>query len=147
MGVAETSETDPEQVNRPLLTALLALSIGASIADVTKGEFGAKKDSQAPVESETKGQASQESKRKPYPFHGTLAAIDSSGKTLTLEGKKKPRVIAVTAQTRVFRNGAKAKLDEGTAGERVTGTVRRNSAGQEEAVTIRYAAKPPAGKP
>jgi len=129
-------------MNRWLLAQLLAFTLLTSLGDVTKGGFGAEKDSKPGAESESKtSKEPKESKRNSYPFHGTLSAIDSSGTTLTLEGKKKPRVIAVTAETRIFRDGAKAKLKDGVAGERVTGTVRRNTAGQEEAITIRFAAK------
>lgn len=129
-------------MNRWLLAQLLAFALTASFADVTKGGFGAEKDSKPGTESETNTpKEPKDSKRNSYPFHGTLSTTDSSGMSLTLEGKKKPRVIAVTAETRIFRDGEKAKLKDGVAGERVTGTVRRNAAGQEEAITVRFAAK------
>ena len=131
-------------MNRRLLIPLLSLALSTSFADVTTGGFGAEKDPGARTEASKESSKEQtDSKRTSYPFHGTLATIDSAGSSVTLEGKKKPRVIAVTPETRVFRNGAKAKLGEGIAGERVTGTVRRNAAGQEEAITLRFAPKAP----
>jgi len=131
-------------MNRRLLIPLLSLVLSTSFADVTKGGFGAERDlgTRAEASKETSKKPA-DSKRTSYPFHGTLAAIDSAGSSITLEGKKKNRVIAVTPETRVFRNGAKAKLGDGVAGERVTGTVRRNAAGQEEAITVRFAPKAP----
>lgn len=131
-------------MNRWLLVQVLAFALATSLADVTKGGFGAEKDSKPRTESESNtSKEPKDSKRNSYPFHGTLDAIDSSGTSLTLEGKKKPRVIAITADTRIFRDGAKAKLKDGVAGERVTGTVRRNASGQEEAITIRFGQKAP----
>ena len=131
-------------MNRWLLAQVLVFAVATSLADVTKGGFGAEKDSKPSAESESNiPKEPKDSKRNSYPFHGTLGAIDSSGTSLTLEGKKKPRVIAITAETRIFRDGAKAKLKDGVAGERVTGTVRRNAAGQEEAVTVRFSQKTP----
>jgi hypothetical protein len=122
-----------------LLTALL-LVVSAAAADVTKGEFGA--NASGPVAAEPKGDSTtgnpKQTKRNSYPFHGTLASVDSSAKSLTLAGKQKPRVILITTETRFFRNGAKVKWADAVAGERVTGTVQKNSAGQEEAITVRY---------
>jgi hypothetical protein len=121
-------------MNRLLLLACFSLLVAAASADVTKGGFGAQK----PDATEPPSESAPETKRNSYPFHGTLASIDLDGKKLTLEGKKKPRIILFTAETRFFRNGAKTKISEVKAGERITGTVRKNDAGEEVAVTVRY---------
>jgi hypothetical protein len=119
------------------IVAFFVGSIAVASADVAKGEFGAQKPD-APTATASAKKSGSEKKRNTYPFHGTLASVDSSGKTLTLSGKKKPRVILVTGDTQVFRNGARATLNAGLAGERVTGTVEKNEAGQEVAATVRY---------
>jgi len=70
-----------------------------------------------------------------------LDSIDAEKKILTLRGKKKNRVIQLTAETRFQRDGAKAKLQDGKPGERVSGSVRKNPEGNEEAVTVRFGGK------
>ena len=115
-----------------LLTAFFTAALTTAAADVTRGDFGAKNsDAAATPESS----APKSARRTSYPFHGTLASIDSGEKSLRLKGQKKERVILITAETRFFKNGAKAKALDGTAGERVTGTLRKNAAGLEEAVS------------
>ncbi len=119
-----------------LIIALTAASFATSAADLHKGGFGAQNPNQTATPSENP--APKTTKRTSYPFHGTLASIDSSGKSLSLKGQKKERLILFTAETRFFKNGAKATFRDASAGERVTGTVRKNASGQEEAVTVRY---------
>ena len=130
-------------MNHRLLTAVLLSALSTALADVTKGEFGAKasqasQPAAATSKTESATETPSQTKRNSYPFHGTLASVDSSGKSLSLAGKQKPRVILVTSDTRFFRDGVKVKLSDAVAGERVTGTVRKNAAGQEEALTVRY---------
>ena len=67
-----------------------------------------------------------------------MDSIDTEKKILTLRGKKKNRVIHLTAETRFQRDGVKAKLQDGKPGERVSGSVRKNSEGNEEAVTVKF---------
>ena len=121
-------------MNRLFLTSCLALAIVTASADVTKGGFGA----QNPKGAETPSAEAPETKRNSYPFHGTLASIDLTSKKLTLEGKKKPRVIFFTTETRFLRDGAKTRIDAVKSGERITGTVRKNAVGEEVALTVRY---------
>jgi hypothetical protein len=132
-------------MKNPLLTSLLLCGLTTALADVTKGEFGAHAAQPATIDSKSPPatEGPKQTKRNSYPFHGTLASIDSSGKRLSLAGKEKSRVILITAETRFFRDGKKVKLGDALAGERVTGAVRKNSAGQEEALTVRYGGAPP----
>ena len=118
---------------------LCAVTVGA--ADVTKGGFGANNPESGTTAAEEA--PATKPKRNSYPFYGTLASIDTAGKTFSLAGKKKPRIIAVTSETRFFKNGTGGKFADGIAGERVTGTLRKNSAGLEEAVTVRYSVAKP----
>lgn len=120
-------------------------------ADVTKGNFGAAKQD----EPETKAEAKPERKAEPksnsnakakakspsYPFHGTLDSVDANGKTITLRGKQKNRVIIVSPATRIKKQEAAADLRQGVPGERVSGLVRKNAEGKEEAITVRFGPK------
>jgi hypothetical protein len=120
-----------------LLFAIISLlTMDAGYADVTKGEFGAEKEAKS-VERKTDASP----KRTTYPFYGTLDSVDAKQKTITLRGKKKNRVILFTSESRIFRNGAVASLGDCVPGERVSGSVRKNAEGKEEALTIRFGAK------
>lgn len=123
------------------LMAVLAsgLFLTSSAADIIKGGFGAAKGEDAAQKTERKSDTKP--KQRTYPFHGTLDSVDAKQKTLTLRGKKKNRIIIYTSDTRIFKSGASAKISDGTPGERVTGSVRKNAEGKEEAITIRFGTK------
>src|SRR5687768_1394411 len=123
------------------LVILFALGVfaAASSADVTKGNFGSAKAGESKPKSESKSESKP--RQAAYPFYRTLDSVDPKAKTITLRGKKKNRVILVTSDTRVQKNGASVPLENGAPGERVSGSVRKNAAGQEEAVTIRFGPK------
>ena len=93
--------------------------------DVEKGNFG------ADIPSATKAKTANKAKRNSYPFSGEIESHDR--KSLTLKGKKKSRVLLLTAETRVLKDGANAKLKEG---ECVSGSARKNREGKEEALTV-----------
>ena len=116
-----------------------ALATATAGADVTKGEFGAAKPDETPKKTERKSEPGN--KAPTYPFYGTLDAVDAKEKSITLRGKKKNRVILFTSETRFSKDGASASLTDGVPGERVSGSVRKNAFGKEEAVTIRFGAK------
>lgn len=103
--------------------------------EVVKGEFGAAGKSGRPAPKR-----SSRVESKTYPFHGTLASVDPRGASISLQGKEKLRVILLTPNTRVTRNQTNAPISQAKAGERVTGSVRKNAAGAEEASTVRIAA-------
>jgi hypothetical protein len=125
-----------------LLGLMLAGGVAfiASAADVKKGEFGAARgDEEKKVERRTERSETAQ-KRVTYPFYGTLEAVDSKEKTLTLRGKKKNRVILFSSETRIQKDGV--NIHQARPGERVSGLVRKNAEGKEEAVSIRFGAKP-----
>ena len=111
----------------------------ADAADVTKGGFGAARDGEKIETVEPKAEAKNNGRT--YPFYGTLDSVDAKEKTVTLRGKKKNRVILFTSKTRVQKDGSNAKIEELVPGVRVSGSVRKNADGKEEAVTIRSAPK------
>lgn len=122
------------------LFLVVALGAGQVGSDVTKWDFPAA----APrAEGTTRSAKSTTKKDKPkgYPFSGTLDSTDSKAGTITLKGKRKNRVIRVTPDTRLEKNGAKATLKDGTPGEKVSGSVRKNGDAVEEAMTIHFGEK------
>ena len=74
--------------------------------------------------------------KKAHPFHGKLASVDKTAKTITLEGKEKARVFLITSETRIRKDRKPATLDDVQLGERVGGSARENAAGKMEVVTL-----------
>lgn len=81
-------------------------------------------------------------KRETYPFRGVVASIDTTARTVTLEGRGTRRVISVLPETRLLRGDAPATLDDVKAGEKVGGTLRKNPDGRETALLLRVGDKP-----
>ena len=115
----------PAVFTATILSFLACSSIFA--AEVQDGNFGAKS-------TEPKLKTHEGTSRKSYPFSGELQSHDS--KMIALKGKRKPRVLLLTSETRVLKNGATTKLDDANSGTRVSGSARKNAEGKEEAVTI-----------
>jgi hypothetical protein len=78
---------------------------------------------------------------KPFPYHGTLASVDPSKMTITLEGKKQPRVILVSPSTKYTRDGKTVKLTDGKKGDPVGGLMIKNAEGRQQAISVRYGLK------
>jgi hypothetical protein len=121
---------------RAILLLPLLLVLEAAVADVRQGNFGA----EAPAARQEPKPATP-GKRSTYPFSGELDLHDAT--SITLKGKKKPRVLLLTAETRVMRNGRRARLADAAPGERVSGSTRKNSEGKEEALTVNLKGVPP----
>lgn len=96
------------------------------------------------AQAETPPPATKPGKRQTYPFRGKVATIDTTARTVTLEGKTSRRVITVTDDTRLIRDGSATTLDSLKAGEAVGGTLRKSPEGQEVATLIRVGTKPDA---
>jgi hypothetical protein len=127
-------------MRRSLLLGIVAFFATQAIwSDVTKGGFGAEKDG-SPRKTERKSEAAP--KTPSYPFYGTLDSVDLKEKTITLRGKKKNRVLVCTSESRIFKNGTSATLADAVPGERVSGSVHKNSEGKEVVMTVRFGTKP-----
>jgi hypothetical protein len=60
---------------------------------------------------------------KRYPYHANVAAVDTSAKTITLDGKKKQRVLFVTPKTRILKDKKPVALETVKVGDYVTGSL------------------------
>lgn len=80
---------------------------------------------------------------RPYPFSGKIASLDKKSMTVTLEGKEKLRVLAITSQSKFTKLNKPAVFDDMAAGDEVGGQVVKNAAGKEEVVSLRIGAKVP----
>jgi hypothetical protein len=68
--------------------------------------------------------AASEGKSKAVPFHGKVASVDKSAKTITLDDKNK-RTFQVTSETKIKKDNKPATLDDVTAGENISGSYKK----------------------
>ncbi|MCX6896527.1 MAG: hypothetical protein NTZ16_13730 [Verrucomicrobia bacterium] len=122
---------------KPSVAALLAMSLTLAIsANAEKKEKG---------EGKAKAEASATAKVKALPYAGTLSA--KTADSVTVKQKTAEKTFAVTADTKITKDGKPAKLDDAVVGEPV-GLSYIDNAGKLEAKSIRLGAKPakPAGE-
>jgi hypothetical protein len=133
-----------------MLITMLGLLVASLLAnDVKQGEFGAarpgakagSKKAEADTPSEKKPRSSPATAARRYPYHGTLQSVDAAAQSITLAGKTKQRVILITSETNITRDGKPVSLKEAIAGEKVSGSVVKNREGKEEAITLRLNGK------
>ena len=74
------------------------------------------------------------------PFHGNLAALDKSAKTISVG----TRTFQITADTLIFKDGKPATLEDGVVGEPVSGYVKPTADGKWDATKVTFGAKPEA---
>src|ERR1700761_4277318 len=87
------------------------------------------------------GQDATATKVKKIPFHGKLAAVDTSAQTITLSGKS-ARVFHLTAETKITDGtGAPSTLAAATVGEDVGGSYTKDTAGTMTLFSVRFGAK------
>jgi hypothetical protein len=73
-----------------------------------------------------------------HPFHGKLAAIDKTAKTITV-GKS---VYHLTAETKIKKDGNPATLADAVIGEEASGYVKPADDGKMNASSLNLGAKP-----
>ena len=70
-------------------------------------------------------------------FRGTVSAIDAKAMTLTVE----TRTFAITADTKIIKDGKSATLADGVVGEQVSGAYKKTDDGKLNATSIHFGAK------
>ena len=114
-----------------LLAALSILAVSASpaLADTTTNAPDAK-----PIKAKAAKKAEKAVEKakegKPYPFHGTVAAVDKKAMTFTLEGKDKPRVIGLNSKSLIEKDNKPATLGQIMVGDYAHGRLEKQ--GDEE---------------
>ena len=93
----------------------------------------------SPTSNETKP-------KRPYPFRGTISAIDKEARSITLPGKEKSRTLYFAADTKIQKHGKSAKLDDAVVGDEVAGTVMPDAHGKLMLKTVRFGPKPATDK-
>jgi hypothetical protein len=74
-------------------------------------------------------------------FYGTLAAVDSTAKTITVDNKtEKGRVFEITSDTKIMKSRKPATLSDGVVGEPVSGSYVTGADGKMVAKMVRFGA-------
>lgn len=110
-----------------LLAGALVVAPGQVLGQETKKE----KPAAAKADSATK-------KQKGLPLGGKITAVDKTAKTITV-GKK---VVQITSETRITKDGKPATLNEATIGEDVGVSYLKGDDGKLTARSVRIGAKP-----
>src|SRR5258708_7309838 len=80
-----------------------------------------KMESPTPTASASPAAATAAATKMPrsIPFHGKVASADASAKTFSIAGKETTRVIKITDQTKITKQGADATMKDIVADEEV----------------------------
>jgi len=109
-----------------LSAALIALPVSLSAQTTNKAPAAPKKEAAKGAKKPGAG-----------PFHGKLAALDKSAKTITVG----TRTFQITSQTRLNKGGKPATLEDGVVGEDVSGYVKPTEDGKLNATTVNFGPK------
>ena len=117
--------------------AILALCAPLTASAKTKSTA-----SPAPSASPAASAASMEKSaagkmNRSIPFHGKIASVDAKAKTFSIAGKETTRVIKITDQTRITKQGAEATMKEVVAEEEVRGSYWKKEDGSLEARSLK----------
>ena len=112
-----------------LVAAIAGLPLQAS-AQTTNKPPTTKKSSTAKPDSAAK-------KKGAHPFHGKLAAVDKTAKTI----KVGESVYQITSETKISKAGKPATLDDGVVGDEVGGYVKPTDDGKMAATSLRFGPK------
>ena len=79
-------------------------------------------------------------KANTLPFNGKITAVDATAKTITLSGEK-ARVVQITSETRIIKEGQPATFADAKVGEEVGGAYR-DVDGKMQATSLRIGPAP-----
>ena len=85
-------------------------------------------------------------KRDWYPVYGTVSAVDTKAKTVSLKKKEGERVLQTDAKTTFEQNGKPATLADVKAGNYLHGKLHKNAAKEEVILDAKIELEPPAKK-
>ncbi len=114
------------------------IGAAASAAILITSTLSAADPASAPGTSQTTKKGSSHA----YPFRGTVDAVSSSAMTITLDGKKTERVLHVTAESVLEKDGKPAKIEEITSGDYARGLLSKPDGSREILVKATFGPKP-----
>jgi hypothetical protein len=71
------------------------------------------------------------------PFRGKISSVDAKAKTFSIAGKEQTRVIKITDQTKITKQGAEATMKDVVADEEVRGSYWKKEDGSLEARSVK----------
>jgi len=71
------------------------------------------------------------------PYHGIISAIDKNAKTITIEGRLKPRVLKMIDGTSITKGGETATIDDINKDDEVSGSYLKDADGTLLARTVK----------
>jgi hypothetical protein len=71
------------------------------------------------------------------PFRGKISSVDAKAKTFSIVGKETTRVITITDQTKITKQGAEATMKDVVADEEVRGSYWKKDDGSLEARSVK----------
>jgi hypothetical protein len=86
------------------------------------------------AQTNTNAPAATTGKKTTLPFRGKLSAVDKTAKTITVG----ERTFQITSDTKIFKAGKPATLEDGVVGEDMSGSYRKADDGKLTAVTVRF---------
>ena len=117
-----------------IATCIAALVLCAPIAAPAQ-------DKATPAPDASTGSATEKSaagkKDRAIPFHGKVASVDAEANTFSVAGKEKTRVIKITDQTKITKQGAAVTMKDVVADEEVRGSFWKKEDGSLEARTVK----------
>jgi hypothetical protein len=96
-------------------------------------------DSNSPAMSDqtTNAPVKKSKKHDHLVFTGNLTAVDTNAMTFTI----KERTFEVTSDTKIFKDGNPATLEDGVVGDKAGGTYKKSDDGKLTALTVRFGEK------
>ncbi|SPE51680.1 conserved exported hypothetical protein [Verrucomicrobia bacterium] len=82
-------------------------------------------------------------KQRAHGFHGKLAGVDTTAKTITVG----ETTYQISSQTRIMKAGKAATLEDGVVGEDVSGSARPNEDGKMVALNVYFGPRPEPKRP
>ena len=112
--------------------------LAAAIAGMP-AQLRAQSTNKPAVEKKSAGgkKGSAEKQKAQHPFHGKLAAVDKTAKTI----KVGQSTYQITSATKITKAGKPATLEDGGVDEPVSGFVKPTEDGKMAATTVRFGAK------
>ncbi len=123
-----------KSIARTCVLGLLAAAIAGLPLQALAQSTNKPATKKAGAKEATKG----EKKKSAHPFHGKLAAIDTSAKTI----KVGESVYQITSETKITKAGKPATLADGIVGEEVGGYAKPTEDGKMHATSLRFGPKP-----
>ena len=120
---------------KPIIKAVTVALLAFAVAGNPAQMLAQTKEQPAKPAAEKK----QPADKKPSagPFHGKLAAVDKTARTITV-GK---RTFQITSETKINKGGKPATLDDGVVGEEASGYFKPTEEGKLAATKVNFGPK------